>query len=49
MEVQENYEDDCFDYNERENLASNNKQDLAKLAEMGYYNYTKAATYYTTA
>ncbi|XP_060780003.1 zinc finger protein 710a [Neoarius graeffei] len=48
MEGQEDYEEDSFDYNERENLASNNTQDLAKLAEMGYYNYTKAAAYYTT-
>lgn len=47
MEGQEDYEEDSFDYSERENLASNNK-DLAELAEMGYYNYTKAAAYYTT-
>ncbi|KAK2848177.1 hypothetical protein Q7C36_009859 [Tachysurus vachellii] len=49
MEGQEDYEEDSFDYSERENLASNNTQDLARLAEMGYYNYTKAAAYYTTA
>ncbi|XP_046720170.1 zinc finger protein 710a isoform X2 [Silurus meridionalis] len=49
MEGQEDYEEDSFDYSERENLASNNTQDLAKLAEMSYYNYTKAAAYYATA
>ncbi|XP_027030600.1 zinc finger protein 710a isoform X3 [Tachysurus fulvidraco] len=49
MEGQEDYEEDSFDFNERENLSSNNTQDLARLAEMGYYNYTKAAAYYTTA
>lgn len=49
MEGQEDYEEDSFEYSERENMASSNTQDLAKLAEIGYYNYTKAATYYTTA
>ncbi|KAL6479217.1 hypothetical protein MHYP_G00126500 [Metynnis hypsauchen] len=44
MEGQDDYEEESFDYSERENLASNNAQDLAKLAELGYYNYTKAAT-----
>lgn len=49
MEGPDDYEEDSFDYSERENLASNNTQEMAKLAEMGYYNYTKAAAYYTTA
>ncbi|XP_072551995.1 zinc finger protein 710a isoform X2 [Salminus brasiliensis] len=49
MEVQEDYEEESFDYSERENLASNNAQDLAKLAELGYYNYAKAAARYATA
>uniref|UniRef100_A0A4W4GHV7 Zinc finger protein 710 n=2 Tax=Electrophorus electricus TaxID=8005 RepID=A0A4W4GHV7_ELEEL len=49
MDGQEDYEEESFDYSERENLASNNAQDLAKLAEMGYYNYAKAAARYTTA
>lgn len=49
MEGQEDYEEESFDYSERENLASNNAQDLAKLAELGYYNYAKAAARYATA
>ncbi|XP_076847222.1 zinc finger protein 710a isoform X2 [Brachyhypopomus gauderio] len=49
LEGQEDYEEESFDYSERENLASNNAQDLAKLAEMGYFNYAKAAARYTTA
>ncbi|XP_007254549.2 zinc finger protein 710a isoform X2 [Astyanax mexicanus] len=49
MEVHEDYEEEGYDYSERENLASNNAQDLAKLAELGYYNYAKAAARYATA
>lgn len=48
MEVHDDYEE-SYDYSERENLASNNAQDLAKLAELGYYNYAKAAVRYATA
>lgn len=47
-EGQEDYEEESFDYSERENLASNNAQDLAKLAKMSYYNYTKVAARYNT-
>ncbi|XP_066540548.1 zinc finger protein 710a isoform X2 [Hoplias malabaricus] len=49
MEGHEDYEEESYDYSERENLASNNAQDLAKLAELGYYNYAKAAARYATA
>ncbi|XP_062861376.1 zinc finger protein 710a isoform X2 [Trichomycterus rosablanca] len=49
MESQEDYEEESFDYSERENLASNNAQDMVKLAHMGYYNYSKAPTHYTPA
>ncbi|KAL0168169.1 hypothetical protein M9458_036391, partial [Cirrhinus mrigala] len=47
-EGQEDYEEESFDYSERENLASNNAQDLAKLAKISYYNYTKVAARYNT-
>lgn len=47
-EGQEDYEEESFDYSERENLASNNAQDLAKLAKISYYNYTKVASRYNT-
>lgn len=47
-ESQEDYEEESFDYSERENLASNNAQDLAKLAKISYYNYTKVAARYNT-
>ncbi|XP_065139195.1 zinc finger protein 710a isoform X1 [Paramisgurnus dabryanus] len=50
-EGHEDYEEESFDYSERENLASNNStttQDMAKLAKMGYYNYTKVAARYNT-
>ncbi|TRY99178.1 hypothetical protein DNTS_027636 [Danionella cerebrum] len=45
-EGHEDYEEESFDYSERENLASNNTQDLAKLAKMSYYNYNKVAARY---
>lgn len=51
-EGHDDYEEESFDYSERENLASNNSattQDLAKLAKMSYYNYTKVAARYSTA
>ncbi|XP_051953807.1 zinc finger protein 710a isoform X2 [Xyrauchen texanus] len=49
VEGQEDYEEESFDYSERENLASNNAQDLAKMAKISYYNYTKVAARYNTA
>lgn len=48
MESQEDYEEESFDYLERENQASNNAQDMVKLADMGYYNYSKGP-HYTSA
>ncbi|XP_052008216.1 zinc finger protein 710-like isoform X1 [Xyrauchen texanus] len=44
---QDDYEE-SFDYSERENLASNNTPDLAKMAKISYYNYTKSAARYNT-
>ncbi len=48
-EGQEDYEEESFDYSERENLASNKAQDLAKLNKISYYNYTKVASRYNTS
>lgn len=47
MEGQDDYEEEGFEFNERENLANNNAQDLSKLAEMAYYGYGKAAARYS--
>lgn len=47
MESQEDYDEEAFEFSERENLASNNAQDLSKLAEMAYYSYGKAAARYS--
>ncbi|KAG5273160.1 hypothetical protein AALO_G00148330 [Alosa alosa] len=47
MEGQDDYEEEGFEFSERENLASNNAQDLSKLAEMAYYGYGKAAARYS--
>lgn len=47
MEGQEDYEEEGFEFSERENLANNNAQDLSKLAEMAYYGYGKAAARYS--
>lgn len=49
VESQEDYEEESFDYSERENLASNNAQDMAKLAKISYYNYTKVPARYNTS
>uniref|UniRef100_A0AAY4BRL6 Zinc finger protein 710 n=1 Tax=Denticeps clupeoides TaxID=299321 RepID=A0AAY4BRL6_9TELE len=48
MEGQEEYEEESFEFSERENLASNNAQEMGKLAELAYYSYSKAATRYST-
>lgn len=50
MEGQEDYEEDGFEFSERENLASNNTPDIAKLSEIEYYSsFGKGAGRYNTA
>ncbi|KAM9502853.1 uncharacterized protein ACWYII_000408 isoform 1-T1 [Salvelinus alpinus] len=50
IENQEDYDEDNFEFSERENLASNNTPDIAKLSELEYYSsYTKGAGRYKTA
>ncbi|XP_062317608.1 zinc finger protein 710a isoform X1 [Osmerus eperlanus] len=50
MEGQEDYEEESFEFSERENLASNNTPDIAKLSEIEYYSsYGKGAGRYNTA
>ena len=50
MEGQEDYDEDSFEFSERENRASNNTPDIAKLSEMEYYSsYGKGAARYNTA
>ena len=50
MEGQEDYDEDSFEFSERENRASNNTPDIAKLSEMEYYSsYGKGAPRYNTA
>lgn len=47
LEGQEEYEEESFEFSERENMAANNGQDLNKLAEMAYYGYGKQAARYS--
>ncbi|XP_010894816.3 zinc finger protein 710a isoform X2 [Esox lucius] len=50
IEGQEDYDEENFEFSERENLASNNTPDIAKLSEMEYYSsYSKGAGSYNTA
>ncbi|KAM6961443.1 zinc finger protein 710a isoform 2-T2 [Aplochiton taeniatus] len=50
IESQEDYEEESFEFSERENRASNNTPDIAKLSEMEYYSsYGKGAGRYNTA
>lgn len=46
LEGQEEYEEESFEFSERENLAGNNARDLSKLTEMAYYGYGKTAARY---
>uniref|UniRef100_A0A1A8BW30 Zinc finger protein 710 n=1 Tax=Nothobranchius kadleci TaxID=1051664 RepID=A0A1A8BW30_NOTKA len=49
-EGQEDYEEESFEFSERENRANNNTPDVAKLSQMEYYNtYGKSAGRFNTA
>ncbi|KAJ3596958.1 hypothetical protein NHX12_003358 [Muraenolepis orangiensis] len=50
MEGQEDYDEDSFEFSERENRASNNTPDIAKLSELEYYSsYGKGVARYHAA
>lgn len=49
-EGQEDYEEENFEFSERENRANNNTSDISKLSQMEYYStYGKGAGRFSTA
>lgn len=49
-EGQEEYEEESFEFSERENRANNNTPDVAKLSQMEYYsNYGKSTGRFSAA